>query len=280
MNAFAVRNKRIIVSVVMALMMVLAMMPSMAFAQSIVAGYDVTITGPQTVLTGTNPEMSASIIQPENTVVHIDWSSSNTNIATVSNHKGKITPKAEGSTTITATLREGAAPTGDGSGTGGNCTTTILATATIDVTVQTSTAYGYQGTGGNTMKMLTPSTITGGPLTAAGYYNVIPGGVTLNNGSCDFVFTMSAGVNNFQINKFRQNSLPHITVLDLDYQPVSGVTVTAPDNCFDATTKGITIHISDLVAGNTYILEFGPNVCGNNVDKKLGVPVDFEFQAK
>ena len=49
-------NKRIIVSVVMALMMVMAMMPGMAFAQSVVAGYDVAIQDPGTILTGTRSQ--------------------------------------------------------------------------------------------------------------------------------------------------------------------------------------------------------------------------------
>ena len=88
------RNKKFIVSIIMAMMMVLAMVPSMAFATSEVAGYDVSISGSHNVLTGTNPELTANITQPSGTTVHVDWSSSNTNVATISTHNGGITPVA------------------------------------------------------------------------------------------------------------------------------------------------------------------------------------------
>ena len=270
-------NRKIVVSVAMALMMVLAMMPGMAFAQSVVAGYDVAIQNPGTILTGTNPQVTADITQPAGTTVHIDWTSSNESVATIGTHKGKITPVAAGTTTITATLREGEAPTGTGSGTGGDCTGTILATDSITVTVQASTAYGYQGIGGNTMLMTTPSNITGGQLTADGYYNVINDTIALTaDGSSDFSFTMSAGMNNFNPQDFKDNSLPHIKVLDLDETQVSGTSVEYQS----ISNNNITIKVSGLMSGEYYILQFGSDVCGNNVAKKLGIPVNFQFDAE
>lgn len=276
-----VRKRKSIVGILTVLMMVLAMVPSMAFATSEVAGYDVSISGSHNVLTGTNPELTANITQPSGTTVHVDWSSSNTNVATISTHNGGITPVAVGDATITATLREGAAPTGSGTGTGGNCTTTILATATFDITVIQSEAYGYQGTGGNTMKMLIPSNITGGTLTPDGYYNIINDKMNLSNNSCTFTFTMGAGVNNFQPTNFINNSLPYISILDTNWNEVNGSTVTVVgDNWFNETTKGITVTANGLAANQTYIIEFGANVCGNNPSKKLGVPVDFQFETE
>ncbi|MCO7121532.1 Ig-like domain-containing protein [Ihubacter massiliensis] len=270
-------NKRIIVSVVMALMMVMAMMPGMAFAQSVVAGYDVAIQNPGTILTGTNPRAAADITQPAGTTVHIDWTSSNKDVATIGIHKGNITPVAKGTTTLTATLREGEAPGGTGTGPSGDCTGTILATDSITVTVEESTTYGYQGTGGNTMLMVTPDNITGGVLTAEGYDNIINDPVALTaNTSCDFTFTLSAGINNFQSANFIANSLPHIKVLDTSKEQVPGTTVTYKS----FASPNITIKVSGLESGETYILQFGGDVCGNNTSRKLGVPVNFQFDTE
>lgn len=272
-------KKKLFLSIIMSMMMVLAMMPSMAFAQSVVSGYDVSVTGSHNVLTGTNPQLTAEITQPDGTTVHVDWSSSDTSVAKISNHKGKITPVGTGTATVTATLREGEAPTGTGTGTGGNCSTTVLATATFDITVIQSTEYGFQGTGSNTLKMLEPSNITGGILEGGGYLNQINDKVTLSGSSCDFKFTMSAGVNNFQYDKFKNQSIPYINIIDDDGYVVDGtkVELKGGNGDFDSQTNGITITVSGLDAGGTYILEFGADVCGNNASKKLGVPVQFSF---
>lgn len=273
-------KKKLFLSIIMSMMMVLAMMPQMAFAQSVVSGYDVSVTGSHDVLTGTNPQLTAEITQPDGTTAHIDWSSSDTSVAKISNHKGKITPVGTGTATVTATLREGEAPTGTGTGTGGNCSTTVLATATFDITVIQSTGYGFQGTGGNTLKMLDPSDITGGTLTNGRYSNRINETMTLSDNSCDFKFTMSAGVNNFQHDKFNTQSIPHIKILDETGEDVVDGTVVelkGGNGDFDSQTNGITITVSGLNAGEEYILEFGAGVCGNNASKKLGVPVRFSF---
>lgn len=272
-------KKKLFLSIIMSMMMVLAMMPSMAFAESVVSGYDVSVTGSHNVLTGTNPQLTAEITQPDGTTAHVDWSSSDTSVAKISNHKGKITPVGTGTATVTATLREGEAPTGTGTGTGGNCSTAVLATATFDITVIQSTGYGFQGTGGNTLKMLEPSNITGGILEGGGYRNQINDKVTLSGSSCDFKFTMSAGVNNFQHDKFKNQSIPYINIIDGYGDVVDGtkVELKGGNGDFDSQTNGITITVSGLDAGGTYILEFGAGVCGNNASKKLGVPVQFIF---
>ena len=272
-------KKKLFLSIIMSMMMVLAMMPSMAFAESVVSGYDVSVTGSHNVLTGTNPQLTAEITQPDGTTAHVDWSSSDTSVAKISNHKGKITPVGTGTATVTATLREGEAPTGTGTGTGGNCSTAVLATATFDITVIQSTGYGFQGTGGNTLKMLEPSNITGGILEGGGYRNQINDKVTLSGSSCDFKFTMSAGVNNFQHDKFKNQSIPYINIIDYDGYVVDGtkVELKGGNGDFDSQTNGITITVSGLNAGEEYTLEFGAGVCGNNASKKLGVPVQFVF---
>lgn len=277
MNTVRNANRNVIVSVIMTLMLIAAMMPGMAFAAE---GYGVTITGPTMVLTGTNPQMTADVTQPEGSVTHVDWVSSNKNVATISVHKGKITPKAEGTTTITANLMEGEAPTGTGGGSGSPCEGTPLATASITVEVEQAATgeYGFQGTGGNMLKMLNLN-ITPGNLTDEGYLNMINDLITLSEGTCEFEFTMSAGMNTFNAEKFIENNLPYIQILDMSGQPVAGASVTMnEDTCFDPTDKGITITVKDLTSG-MYKLQFGAEISGNNADKTLGVPITFQFMA-
>lgn len=275
MNTVRKANKKVIVSVIMTLMLIAAMMPGMAFAAE---GYGVTITGPTTVLTGTNPQMTADVTQPEGSVTHVDWVSSNKNVATISVHKGKITPKAEGTTTITANLMEGEAPTGTGGGSGSPCEGTPLATASITVNiVESAGEYGFQGTGGNTMKMLNLN-ITPISQTEMGYLNMINDSVTLSGGTCEFEFTMSAGMNNFDEENFESNTINYIRIINSRGGTLAGTSVTFVE--YDDAEKAITIKVSGLAANKSYTLEFGAQVYGNNPDKNLGVPVQFNFTTK
>lgn len=292
-------SKKVIASVVMALLMIMAMAPGMAFADSNTGPTTVTIDGvaytttvtvnsPGIVIAGTAVTMPAVSTTTNYTgTTHVDWSITNgTGAATINKHQGQITATTAGVVYVTATLRTGEAVSGGGTQT--PCTGTILDTYTYDLTIAPSTAYGFQGTGGNSMMMTTPSNITGSiDYDAAGttiisYSNVINGALTLTaTGTFDFGFTMSAGVNNFSPSNFMTNSLPHIQILDPDYQPITGASVTMdPNTCFDPATKTITITANGLTAGNSYILQFGADVCGNNVAKKLGVPVNFQFTAQ
>lgn len=276
MNTVRNANRKVIVSVIMTLMLIAAMMPGMAFAAE---GYGVTITGPTTVLTGTNPQMTADVTQPEGSVTHVDWVSSNKNVATISVHKGKITPKAEGTTTITANLMEGEAPTGTGGGSGSPCEGTPLASASITVEVEQAATgeYGFQGTGGNTMKMLNLN-ITPGDLTDEGYLNTINDSITLLGGACEFEFTMSAGMNNFDEENFKENTINYIRILNSRGGALAGTSVTFVE--YDDAEKAITIEVEGLAANQSYTLEFGAQVYGNNPDKNLGVPVQFNFTTK
>lgn len=276
------QTRKVIVGIVMSMMMVVAMMPGAAFAQSVVAGYDVDINEPGTLLTGEAPNITADITTPDGEVAHVDWSSSDKTVAKVSTHKGKLQALSAGTAQITATVYAGEAPAGTGDGSATGCTTEVLATDTITVTVIQSTAYGFQGIGGQTMMMVNPSDITGGELDAdLGYYNMINTPMTLNGNSCDFVFTMTAGMNNFSEEGFKTNSLPHIKILDENGNEVVGSDVEVPKTgWYDSASKQITITATGLAAGKTYVLEFGAGVRGNSADKTLGVPVDFEFTAK
>lgn len=279
MNFAEKSSKRIILIAVMVLMLIAAMMPGMAFAAE---GYGVTITGPTTVLTGTDPDMTADITKPDSATVHIDWSSSNKEVATISAHKGKITPKAAGTTTITASLMEGEAPSGTGGGTGSGCDGTPLATASVTVTVvqAASEEYGFQGTGGNMLKLLNLD-IKPGTLTDAGYDNWINDTIILTGNSCEFEFTMSAGMNTFNAENFIANNLQYIQILDLSGQPASGTSVIMdPNTCFDSVNKEITFQVKGLTSGMMYCLQFGAEISGNNPSKTLGVPVKFMFMAQ
>lgn len=283
-------KKNVITTAVLSLMMVFAMLPGMAFAA---ANDEASVTiNPlkSEVVVGTPYDMTVTYSPTENT--HIDWSVTNgTGEATISKHKGQLVGSKAGTVTVTATLVEGKATSGSGGGTGTGgsqpCEGEKLKTSepmTIDI--KASSGYGFQGLSGNTMKLMNPSgvvlgipatsTVTVGTTNYTVYNNVINGEVALENGTANFGYTMSAGVNNFKPATFEYYK-NDIKVLTSDRQDVSGATVGLATPNFDTATKKVSIQVSGLEEGEDYILQFGPSVCGNNVEKKLGCYVEFAF---
>ncbi|MGN1031942.1 MAG: leucine-rich repeat domain-containing protein, partial [Intestinibacter sp.] len=144
-------------------------------------------------------------------------------------------------------------------------------------------AYGFQGLGGNTMKMLSyEGDITVEEQTSEKYVNAIGSQI---NGSEDVVFgfTMTAGMNAFgDGTNFKANCMPYIKIYDSDWKDVvaeyDGGNGLLKYMSYDSSTRTIYIGVEkDILAAGDYILVFGPEVCGNNVAKKLGVPVAFKF---
>lgn len=270
-------NKSVITSVVLSLMMVFTMLPSMVFAAQ---DETMTIVAPTTnMVVGTPYIMTVDPAPAEGT--HIDWSVENkTGKATISKHKGQLVASEAGTVTVTATLRDGEATSGsgggDGSGGGQECTGTILATASKTYMIRTTTAYGFQGLGGNGLMMTNPSTIiVNDPSELDGltkYNNVIEGDIPVANNVVSFGYTMSAGINNFQKPTF-DTYQKDINIYDLDGNKVEGIAYGG----FANRTVTITADAAALTNGGTYILRFGPSVCGNNSNKKLACYIDFKF---
>ena len=293
MREKVINHKNQVVAFVLTLLMT-AVMPIMVLADTSLtisspkAANSTIYTGESFTLTVSSPDFSNS------TTNHIDWTSSDTSVATISKHNGLVNVVNAGSVTFTATVMDGAKPSGSGSGSGSgsNCTaSTGYETASISFTVAASSTYGYQGTGGNTMLLtalggnaVSASNVTAGILysgtTISGYENTISS-PTASAGTISFGFMMSAGTNNFQYTNFNSNCVSQITISQFDdedetYSYVCGINnLTAYS--FDSTTGVITItSVNSLTAGQ-YKITFGANVCGNNTNKKLGVPVSFVF---
>ncbi|MBQ8083919.1 MAG: Ig-like domain-containing protein [Clostridia bacterium] len=277
------------IAIVMALLMT-AVMPIVVLADTALtissprSANSTIYTGDSFTLTVSDPDFSNS------TTNHIDWTSSDTSVATISKHNGVVTVLSAGSVTFTATVKDGAKPSGGSGGT--SCTTsTGYETASISFTVATSTSYGYQGTGGNTMYMTalngsSITSITAGILydtagtTVVGYNNTI-NAPTAAAGTVSFGFMMSAGTNNFSYTNFNTNCVDHITIQYYDdedetYTSYCGIN-DLTSSSFNSTTGVITISSSSVLVAGTYKITFGANVCGNNTSKKLGVPVSFIF---
>ncbi|MCQ4635653.1 Ig-like domain-containing protein [Anaerovorax odorimutans] len=272
MNVTRRSNQRVIVSIVMALMIALSMMPGLAFADTALS-----INPVGTVYMGDSPVLSVTPA-PDNVTSHIDWSSSNESVATISTHNGKITTKAAGTTTITATLREGAKPSGGGGGTTGDCTGAILGTATLDVTILPTTAYGAQGIGGNTLTMLSPNNITAGQLSGGQYLNRINNTLAVNeDGFYEFKFTMGAGMNNFNEQNFITQNMPLIKVTQNGRDIATFDAETIVYGGYENPNIIIGVDSSVLATSGEYVLEFGADIHGNNASKTLGVPVKFIF---
>ena len=271
-------NKKIIVSVIMSMMMVLAMMPGMAFAADAATGSVDTVNVPVTLNAGSQTTVSATYTADGD--AHIDWSVENgTGSATINKHKGQLTAVSEGTVTVTATLVTGAQPSG-GSGGQQGCGGTAIASKSATVTVDPAAAYGFQGEGGNKLKLTSPSDVT---FTGMGqqinglnvYNNEINTAVTVeDDGYIYFDYTMSAGINNFKESIFDYYA-GQILLLDSQGKEVENTRVEYSG--FTSPNVKIGFAGTDLNANTTYTLQFGPNVCGNNKDKKLNCYLNFNF---
>ena len=176
--------------------------------------------------------------------------------------------------------------------------------------------YNWQGTGGNMLKMLRvragASLITGsgsslnidGAVAAdeivdayaditnsvapsgndGYYYNIFNNSIDTNK-DIVFGFTMDAGINSFNRDFFLEMNMPIIKV----YNSYNNGPVGAPVADYagggllyiqyeGAGTRTINIGIkAGTLADGTYVLVYGKNVCGNNVNKTIGNEIVFEF---
>lgn len=291
MQTFKQRNQRVIVSVVMTIMMVLAMVPAMAFAAEGYTGevYITTDLG-SPLAQGEKITMEAYDSVTPSTDYHIDWSleGCDSSVATISRHTGELTAVGGGTGTVKATLRLGKAEAGTGGQT--PCTGEILATDTMTFSVASNTAYGFQGISGNTVKLASPSEqdIKVIQLPAANgntrYLNSINTAAIKTDATgkyYQFGYQLSAGFNRFDENTFNGYA-DQIKVYHADAAKPDQIGAVAAGVNFDRFENGvayINFDKASIPAGN-YILRFGPNVCGNNPAKKLGINVDFMFTIK
>lgn len=266
-------KKKLFLSIIMSMMMVLAMMPSMAFAADAAAGSVDTINVPVTLNAGSQTTVTATYTADGD--AHIDWSVTNgTGSATINTHKGQLTAVSEGTVTVTATLVTGAQPSGGGGNQQG-CGGTAIATKSATVTVNPAAAYGFQGEGGNTLKLTSPGDVT---FTGMGqqnglnvYNNKINTALTADsNGYIYFDYTMSAGINNFKPSTFNGYS-EQIVLLDGNEDVVNVEYVD-----FNSPNIKIKFKVGTAASGD-YTLQFGPKVCGNNTGKKLDCYLNFDF---
>ena len=291
MQTFKQRNQRVIVSVVMTIMMVLAMVPSMAFADSEYMGEVYITTELGAGLTqGSKTTMEAGYEIDPPADCHIDWSieGCDSSVATISRHKGILTAVGSGVGVVKATLRLGKAQAGTGEQT--PCTGEIIATDEIPFSVASNTAYGFQGIGGNTIKLPTSSEqdikvielpTDNGNTRYLNSMNVAAIKTDASGNYYQFGYQLSAGFNRFDQNTFNGYA-DQIKVYHADAANPDQIGEVAAGVNFDRFENGvayINFEKSKMQAGN-YILRFGPNVCGNNSAKKLGINVDFMFTIK
>lgn len=235
--------------------------------------------------------MSANVTTDYADKYHLDWSVENgTGSASISQHKGALTPAAAGEVTIKAVLRTGQAEGGTGGGgdkQAADCAGTILAQASIPVTIADSLAYGFQGDNGNTMMLMMPSSVTFDgtdkktvdEISYNVYHNTIKDQVEPSDGVASFGYAMSKGMNNFKEDSFNQYK-DQIRVLTKEGQP-TGVEVTFKEFIEKSETvpEGqIVIQAKDLAADTDYILQFGPKIFGNNAETTLGAYIEFAFK--
>lgn len=137
-------------------------------------------------------------------------------------------------------------------------------------------AYDWQGTGGQMLKMLTPTDITVKSADADAYYNNVINTAFDPTTDIVFSFTMSAGMNNFSAPAFQSTNMPLITVCS----SYSGSVVANP-TFVSGNSAGVTVSVPPgTLADGTYYLVFGKDIQGNNASKLLGKDIVFEFTVK
>ena len=151
---------------------------------------------------------------------------------------------------------------------------TLILLLSLGTVAALAADYGAQGTGGNTLTMLTPSDITVKSADGDAYFSNVLTAPFDPASDVTFKFTMSSGMNNFSETTFKTANMPQISVC-LTYGGASAGTVTYVSG--DAT--GVTISAGKLAAGD-YVLVFGKSIQGNNTSKTLGKDIVFEFTVK
>ncbi len=148
--------------------------------------------------------------------------------------------------------------------------------------------YTWQGNGGNTLLMTTPDAqyITVREDVTDYAYNIISSDFSYDpTQPIDFYFTMGAGINAYNDTNFLNNSMGHIAIYQSfeDGQPVGSPLAEYDGGSGDLQYRGFsdrTISIgvdAGVLADGTYVIVFGRNVCGNNINKTLGKDIAFQF---
>ena len=152
------------------------------------------------------------------------------------------------------------------------CVVLVVSTASI---AAFAAPYAAQGTGGNTLTMLSPSDITDNSTETDDYYSNTINTELDPTTDIVFTFTMSSGMNNFSETLFVETNLPKITVCD-SY----GGTIIAQPTYLSGGSDGISIVVAaDILSDGTYVLVFGKDIQGNNESKTLGKDIVFTFTA-
>ena len=159
---------------------------------------------------------------------------------------------------------------------------------TLNITMEKNSGSGYTEQGfSNTLTLLNPGAsqieVVESATDADGYfYNRITKSLD-NTKDLTFGFTMGAGINAFNEDFFLEQNMPQIGVYQYDGVGKIGKEMATEKNgklsYVGFADREITISVeAGTLPDGTYILYFGKDICGNNANKTLGVPVMFEFK--
>lgn len=281
-------QKKLLAGLMAAIMLVTMAVPTMAFAAenevAVAALNEITIDQQGALSMKTGEQMNITASYPDNPGDHVEWVSSDEDIATISTHNGQITAHAPGTVTLTANLIQG--PKGNNN-TGTVCGTTVLGSDTIQLTVTGAPVgtYGAQGIGGNTLLMLNPGAeniiVKETTTDASGkFVNEITVSPESDGTYLFFDIRMGAGMNNFKEQQFIERCMPLIKLYDKEGTLIAqGDTEQLRYQGEDPVEKKIFIGVKESLLGSgKYTLEFGADICGNDTAKTLGAPIQFIFK--
>jgi hypothetical protein len=138
-------------------------------------------------------------------------------------------------------------------------------------------SYDFQGTGGQSLKMLNPSDITVNSADTDAYFKNTINTQLDPKADIIFEFLLGAGMNNFTETLFKESNLPLIGV----YDSYGGRAVASPAYV-SGSSAGIKISVAanTLADGTTYVIVFGKDIRSNNASKIIGKDIVFEFTTK
>lgn len=211
-------------------------------------------------------------------VCHVDYKITGGSGATVNKHSGILTATSAGDVTVTAYLTGIAQPAKEPNN---PCNSTeAKVSSSISVKINSTSTYGFQGIGGNAIKMTSTAVDSVAGNDAEGWTNYLAASTPID-GYYHFTIQMTNGFKDHNTPlAFAERNKNNIVLKDSDGEIID--TLSAKNNtgvkidAVDSGSKTISVSVSTalVTSGNTRLV-FESGFVGNNDKNTLGIPVAF-----
>lgn len=211
-------------------------------------------------------------------VCHIDYKVTGGSGATVNKHSGVLTANSVGDVVVTAYLTGVAQPQGVKDN---PCDSTeAKASSSINIKITESSTYGWQGIGGNSIKITSPEVTSVGGSDTEGWTNYLAASSPVD-GYYDFTISMNNGFKSYDgADEFAALNAGNVTLKKTDGTLISTLSASNDGGVViseaNSTNKTVTVSVSqELVSSGNVQLVFGAGFRGNNASNVLGTTVAF-----